>query len=209
MGCGSSKGVSGTGGGIAATSNYEAPKRPAADDPKEIAKSTGIDRELDRCRQQEEGKVKLLLLGSGESGKSTIFKQMRILYGSPRPEDDLRFYGVVVRSNVIVAIRKLCAHLRNLELEPALAKEPAPDGETMTPKQAYDELVAHLVDNTAAIAEGEENGKIDPKDWVGTSPRAGQGLNNDAKQFLQHVNAIRILWQVSIDEQEFCSSKLC
>jgi hypothetical protein len=208
MGCGSSTPQPATPAGGGANSGYEAPRRPAADDPKEIVKSGGIDRELDRARQQEEGKVKLLLLGSGESGKSTIFKQMRILYGSPRSEDDLRFYGVVIRSNVIVAIRKLCTHLRNLELESALAEEPAPDGEIMTPKQAHDELVAHLVDNTAVISEGGENGAIDPKDWVGTSPRAGLGLNNDAKQFLQHVKAIGILWQVS-QNYSFCKSFFC
>lgn len=204
MGCGSSTPAqpsAGSGGGAtnASTGNsYEAPRRPAADDPKEIAKSGGIDRELDRAKQQEEGKVKLLLLGSGESGKSTIFKQMRILYGSPRPEDDLRFYGVVVRSNVIVATRKLCTHLRGLGLESALAEEPAPDGETMTPKEAYDELVAYLVDNTAVIEDGDPRAEIDPKDWCGQSPRAGLAANNDAKQFLQHWNAIRILWQVCV-----------
>jgi hypothetical protein len=87
------------------------PPSKKADDPQEVIKSGGIDRELDRARQQEELKVKLLLLGAGESGKSTIFKQMRILHGSPRTEDDLRMYGVVVRSNVITAMRKLCAHI--------------------------------------------------------------------------------------------------
>jgi hypothetical protein len=111
-------------------------------------------------------------------------------------------YGVVIRSNIIVAIRKLCTHLRNLGLEDALSKEPAPeDGDAggMTPKQAYDQLIAHLVDNTAPVSEESlQNGDfgIDPKDWVGQSPRAGLAANNDARQFLQHVDAIRTLWQV-------------
>ena len=147
MGCGASSdaGPSPNGGHETALQT----RRPAGDDPAELAKSSGIDRELDRARQQEELKVKLLLLGAGESGKSTIFKQMRILHGSPRTEDDLRMYGVVVRSNVITAMRKLCQLLRSLELEDQLAQEPPSDSEdNMTPKQAYDELVAHLVDNT-------------------------------------------------------------
>jgi hypothetical protein len=175
-----------------------------ADDPAEVAKSSGIDRDLDRARQQEEGKVKLLLLGAGESGKSTIFKQMRILHGSPRSDDDLRMYGVVIRSNIIVATRKLCSHLRSLGLEDALSAEPVPeDGDfILSPKQAYDQLISHLVDNTAlGTEESPQNGdsNTNPRDWVGQSPRAGLAANNDAKLFLQLVDAIRVLWQVSVD----------
>lgn len=179
-------------------SPYEAPapKKPV-DDPKETGKSTAIDRELDRARQQEELKVKLLLLGAGESGKSTIFKQMRILYGTPRTGDDLRMYGVVVRSNVITAMRKLCSHLRNLGLEDQLSKEPMPENDSsgMTPKEAYDLIMAHVVENTADPNELElPNG--DTEDWVGVSPRAGLGANNDAKQFLQLWRPIKTLWEV-------------
>jgi hypothetical protein len=32
--------------------------------------------------QENQRKIKLLLLGAGESGKSTVFKQMKLLYGS-------------------------------------------------------------------------------------------------------------------------------
>jgi len=195
MGCGSSTPETAPAGGGARAST--------SGDVAEVQKSTGIDRDLERARQEEEGKVKMLLLGAGESGKSTIFKQMRILYGSPRSDDDLRMYGVVVRSNIVVAVRKLCSHLRNLGLEQALDAESAAnwsavenaeeDPSGMSPRQAYDELIAHLVDNTALPPAQDANGDV--KDWVGQSPRAGLAANNDTKQFLQHVEAIRVLWQ--------------
>ncbi|KAI2507457.1 hypothetical protein MHU86_6949 [Fragilaria crotonensis] len=164
MGCGASSDAGNSSSSAAPAtpgSTYENQRRSVADDPAEVAKSSGIDRDLDRARQQEEGKVKLLLLGAGESGKSTIFKQMRILHGSPRSDDDLRMYGVVIRSNIIVATRKLCAHLRSLGLEDALSAEPIPeDGDfTMTPKEAYDQLISHLVDNTALGTEES------PSEW--------------------------------------------
>jgi hypothetical protein len=176
--------------------------RPRGDDPAEQGISNSIDRELDRARQQEELKVKLLLLGAGESGKSTIFKQMRILHGSPRTEDDLRMYGVVVRSNVITAMRKLCQLLRNLELQGQLGGEPASDPEdNMTPNQAFDHLCAHLVDGTAApLTEKATNGA---DDWVGHSARAGLGPNNDAQQFLQLWKPMRVLWKVSRRKPNF------
>lgn len=195
MGCGASTEQSSPSGG-----GNEMPlqqSRPRVEDPAELGNSNAIDRELDRARQQEELKVKLLLLGAGESGKSTIFKQMRILHGSPRTEDDLRMYGVVVRSNVITAMRKLCQLLRNLELVQQLAQEPPSDtDDRMTPKQAFDHLCAHLVDGTAPpVEEKMPNGGSN--DWVGHSARAGLGPNNDAQQFLQLWKPIKVLWEVS------------
>jgi hypothetical protein len=192
MGCGSS-----TLEAPAPTGVDNGHRRAPGDDPADMGKSNAIDRQLERDRQQDELKVKLLLLGAGESGKSTIFKQMRIIYGTPRSEDDLRMYGVVVRSNVVTAVRKLCQLLRSLEVESQLAAEAAADpDDAMTPKEAYDLLRAHLIDgNGPPLEENGQNGET--TDWVGHSARAGLGPNNDAKLFLKLWRPIKVLWEVS------------
>lgn len=151
---------------------------------------------------EDEEKVKLLLLGTGESGKSTIFKQMRILYGSPKTDDDLRMYGVIVRSNIVTAVRKLCLLTRQLGYEKKLDEESKAataadlsDCSGMTPREAYDQIIAYLVDNTAPEPFPDIPKEQSQKDWVGRSNRAGIQANLDAQQFLQHVEAIRVLWQ--------------
>lgn len=186
MGCGSS--TANDGAEVYATPSHE------------ITVSSNIDKELEKQRLAEEKKIKLLLLGAGESGKSTIFKQMRILYGKPRNDDDLRLYGVVARSNTVVAIRKLAGLLKALELEGELEEESkdvyaeaANDHSGMTPKDAYDQILTHVVD-PGPNAPQDEN-PIDPNDWVGTCTKAGLAANADAKIFLKNVDVIRVLWQ--------------
>jgi hypothetical protein len=184
MGCGAST--------EAAPHEAPAPAKKV-ETPQEIAKSSNIDRDLDRARQQEELKVKLLLLGAGESGKSTIFKQMRILHGSPRTDDDQKMYGVIVRSNVITAMRKLCAHLRSLGLEDQLASDETPAGAEMSPRAAYDLIMSHIIESNG---DSSSLPKPPAGDWVGESARAGLSANNDAKLFLALWKPIKILWEV-------------
>lgn len=173
--------------------------------PHDIMTSSCIDKDLDKAKQQEELKVKLLLLGAGESGKSTIFKQMRILHGSPPTEDDQKMYGVIVRSNIITAMKKLCQLLRTSGLEAQLAAEAKSDDNSsgMSPKDAYDVVISHLVDGST---EGEdlEMPAQDEQDWVGYSSRAKPGPNQDAKLFLKYWKEMKTLWDVSLFT---CSSK--
>jgi len=52
--------------------------------------------------------IKLLFLGSGESGKSTVFKQMKILYGEGFPEGSRQEFKLAVHSNTLEAMKSLC-----------------------------------------------------------------------------------------------------
>ena len=49
--------------------------------------------------------VKLLLLGAGESGKSTFLKQMRILHGEGYGKEDLLKFRPVVYSNIVKGMK--------------------------------------------------------------------------------------------------------
>jgi len=51
----------------------------------EDAASKALEAQLDAEQKEEDAITKLLVLGTGESGKSTVFKQMKILYAVPDP----------------------------------------------------------------------------------------------------------------------------
>ena len=59
-------------------------------------------------RQKEMSReIKLLLLGSGESGKSTVFKQVKILYNEGYTQDDILLYKASIYANIITTIKAL------------------------------------------------------------------------------------------------------
>ncbi len=55
-----------------------------------------------------DAEIKLLLLGAGESGKSTIAKQMRIIHLAGYSESERITFRDVVWGNVVAAMKVLC-----------------------------------------------------------------------------------------------------
>lgn len=146
--------------------------------------------------------VRMLLLGAGESGKSTIFKQMRILYGAPRTEDEIFMYAVVIRSNIIVAIKKLCSRLVDLGLEDRLS--PAE-------KEAFDEVMAKIVENNAGALGVNGAPNQAPVPFASASQesanamqqgyynhKAGLIANQEAELFLENWKLINTVWQSDV-----------
>jgi GTPase SAR1 family protein len=69
-------------------------------------------------------KIKLLLLGAGESGKSTIFKQMKILYGVVS-EEEKRQVRPVVFNNTITSMKIVVEQVGVWKLEDTIAAKEA------------------------------------------------------------------------------------
>jgi len=83
----------------------------------DLKASKGIERLMSQAYIMESEKIKLLLLGAGESGKSTIFKQMRVLFGAPLTEEEKNQITPVVYSNTISSMKMLVQAVRDMGYE--------------------------------------------------------------------------------------------
>eukprot|EP00118_Oscarella_pearsei_P000611 m.5375 g.5375 ORF g.5375 m.5375 type:complete len:361 (+) comp13013_c0_seq1:132-1214(+) len=68
-------------------------------------KSDEIDKELQKTRRERENILKILLLGAGESGKSTFVKQMKIIHGDGFSKEDLAGYRVTICDNLLSSMK--------------------------------------------------------------------------------------------------------
>lgn len=75
-----------------------------------------IERQLKKDKRDARRELKLLLLGTGESGKSTFIKQMRIIHGQGYTEDDRKGFAKLVYQNIFQAIQALCRAMNNLKI---------------------------------------------------------------------------------------------
>jgi len=80
-------------------------------------RSKTIDKSLASRRKQLRSEVRLLLLGPGESGKSTVFKQMKIIQGTGGfSAEELQSYKYIVYGNCVSQMKVLIAALQKFEI---------------------------------------------------------------------------------------------
>jgi len=91
--------------GICASEELSPADQSARDQEK--AKSRDVDRQISTAQQSDSAINKLLLLGAGGSGKSTLFKQMIKIYGKGFSEKERKNYATIIYNNMIVAMKVL------------------------------------------------------------------------------------------------------
>nr|XP_020476787.1 guanine nucleotide-binding protein G(q) subunit alpha-like [Monopterus albus] len=75
-----------------------------------------IERQLRRDEKDSRREFKLLLLGTGESGKSTFIKQMRIIHGRGYSEEDRRGFTRLVYQNILTAMQAMIQAMNTLQI---------------------------------------------------------------------------------------------
>lgn len=88
---------------------------------KEREASKAIDRHAAEDFEQEKQKIKLLLLGAGESGKSTIFKQMKILYGVKYTDEERTAMKPIIYQNILLYLNTVIENMERLGEKPNAA----------------------------------------------------------------------------------------
>jgi GTPase SAR1 family protein len=83
----------------------------------EDKKSAEINKQIATDRRKLENEVKLLLLGAGESGKSTIAKQMKIIHKSGFTTEERTNYKSIVYNNLVSAMRSLIRGAQDLGIK--------------------------------------------------------------------------------------------
>ncbi|KAG0066928.1 Guanine nucleotide-binding protein alpha-2 subunit, partial [Podila epicladia] len=83
---------------------------------KEISQT--IDRGLEEDNRRLKKECKILLLGSGESGKSTIVKQMKVIHQGGYSREELATFRLTIYKNLVDSAQALVLAMEKLRLEP-------------------------------------------------------------------------------------------
>ena len=78
-------------------------------DPEEAKRNRELEKAQRACESDLDGvKVhKMLLLGAGESGKSTIFKQMKVINKDGYSEKERKSFISIVASNTVISMKAI------------------------------------------------------------------------------------------------------
>lgn len=88
-------------------------------------KDAAISAMLAEDGKKQDAEVKLLLLGAGQSGKSTVAKQMKIIHMDGFSVDERKSYTSVICSNIVVSMRALLFAAKDMGLKTSKSNKAA------------------------------------------------------------------------------------
>ncbi|KAI7111898.1 hypothetical protein KC324_g14463, partial [Hortaea werneckii] len=75
-----------------------------------------IENQLKRDKMNLRNEIKMLLLGAGESGKSTILKQMKLIHEGGYSRDERESFREIIFSNTCQSMRVILEAMESLEI---------------------------------------------------------------------------------------------
>ncbi|KAJ3405952.1 guanine nucleotide-binding protein subunit alpha [Chytriomyces hyalinus] len=86
----------------------------SVDDKESKQRNDEIENNLKKEKLALRNEVKMLLLGTGESGKSTILKQMKLIHDNGYNDDEREAFKEIIFSNTVQSMRVLVEAMANL-----------------------------------------------------------------------------------------------
>ncbi|KAJ5228052.1 hypothetical protein N7489_008760 [Penicillium chrysogenum] len=88
----------------------------STEDKEGKARNEEIENQLKRDKLMQRNEIKMLLLGAGESGKSTILKQMKLIHEGGYSRDERESFKEIIYSNTVQSMRVILEAMESLEL---------------------------------------------------------------------------------------------
>ncbi|KAG6333934.1 hypothetical protein ID866_5156 [Astraeus odoratus] len=86
-------------------------------DRAEKARSKSIDRQIEEDARKFRKECKILLLGAGESGKSTVVKQMKIIHQGGFTDDELMTFRPIIYRNTLDSAQAIVLAMRKINVD--------------------------------------------------------------------------------------------
>jgi len=148
----------------------------------ERERSKQLEQNLNNDHSADQQINKLLLLGAGESGKSTLFKQMITIYGKGYPESERKTFTPIIYNNIITTMKTLCQQSDNfapITEEPLLSYKLLIENELKGDEEIDSKLASHI----RALWD-------DPRIQTTFEHRAAYHLTDSAKYFNDKIEEI-------------------
>ncbi|KAK9241154.1 guanine nucleotide binding protein, alpha subunit [Lipomyces kononenkoae] len=81
------------------------------------ARNDEIENQIKRDRMLQRNEIKMLLLGAGESGKSTILKQMKLIHEGGYSRDERLSFREIIFSNTVQSMKVIIEAMGSLGIE--------------------------------------------------------------------------------------------
>ncbi|KAI8846979.1 guanine nucleotide binding protein, alpha subunit [Chytridium lagenaria] len=89
----------------------------SVDDKEKRQRNDEIDAALKKEKASLKNEVKMLLLGAGESGKSTILKQMKLIHDNGYNNDEREAFKEIIFSNTVQSMRVILEAMQNMGIQ--------------------------------------------------------------------------------------------
>ncbi|ORX54135.1 G-alpha protein [Hesseltinella vesiculosa] len=125
----------------------------SAEQVEEKQRHEQIETQIRRDKAHLKSEIKMLLLGAGESGKSTILKQMKLIHDGGFTDDERRSFKEVIFSNTMQSMRATVEGMDQLGLKFKQADNEMNKRLVLEAPDQVDELAKELVEAIHALWE--------------------------------------------------------